>query len=671
MAIDTPPTVETVVVRSIRLPRPAGDAAFSIIRLDHAALQLSPRLDESLKSVPSFSLFRRTSSLAANPTTQGVSLRAIAGSGASRALVTLDGVPQNDPFGGWVIWSALPSDLIQGAEVVRGAGAGPYGAGALTGVVSLAEDDRVPGGVAADASYGSLGDVQGQAVASARFGPASLVISAAGESAHGFVPVRINPGAADRPLTLHDWSTSARLTDEIGPGVLAVRVAAFQEDRGAGLAGAGSRAQAQQVSAGYTRDPAAGNLGYQFQGWVTTSGLLNTSVSVAANRATATPSDDQYATPSIGYGFNGAVRRAARDYSWQFGADVRAADGQSEELFSYASGHFTRSRIAGGETVVGGVYLEGTRNFGPWLLTGGARIDGWGDLDTHRIERLLATDAITFDQHPGARGGTQPTARIGLRRDLGGGLYARTAAYVGFRPATLNELDRPFRVGSDLTESNPALKPEKLYGAEAGVGNDGAKGGWSVTGFANRLQDAIINATIAKGPTVDPFDPIGGTVAAGGTLYQRQNVDHVDALGLEGEAHRALTDSFEVRIAADYTDAEVNGGSAAPKQSGLRPAETPKFAATAGGDWRVLDRLTLSADARYESARFDDDQNTRRLAPGVTADLRAEVRVAASMVAYVAVNNLFDAAIQTGRTAANVVSYDAPRTVRVGLAWRR
>jgi hypothetical protein len=40
---------------------------------------------------------------------EGVSLRGIAGSAASRTLVTLDGAPLNDPFGGWVIFNAIPS----------------------------------------------------------------------------------------------------------------------------------------------------------------------------------------------------------------------------------------------------------------------------------------------------------------------------------------------------------------------------------------------------------------------------------------------------------------------------------------------------------------------------------------------------------------------------------
>src|SRR5580698_8354745 len=130
MLADLPDQHPPVVVRAARLPPLPGDAAFSIIRIEPRALISHERLDDALATAPGFSLYRRTSSLGANPTTQGVSLRGIAGSGASRALVTVDGVPQNDPFGGWVIWTGLPTEAISGATLVRGAGAGPYGAGA-------------------------------------------------------------------------------------------------------------------------------------------------------------------------------------------------------------------------------------------------------------------------------------------------------------------------------------------------------------------------------------------------------------------------------------------------------------------------------------------------------------------------------------------------------------
>ena len=110
---DPPPAVETVVVNAARLPTSLADAAFSIVNVDPNAVQTLPRLDRALETSPGLSLFRRGSSSGANPTTQGVSLRSIGPTAAGRALVTIDGVPQNDPFGNWVIWTAIPMEAIQ------------------------------------------------------------------------------------------------------------------------------------------------------------------------------------------------------------------------------------------------------------------------------------------------------------------------------------------------------------------------------------------------------------------------------------------------------------------------------------------------------------------------------------------------------------------------------
>src|SRR4051812_36762510 len=97
------PVAEQVLITA-RPPDPVGYPAFSATVLNEQQVQISPFLDEALRQVPGLSLFRRNSTLSANPTVQGVSLRSIGASGAGRALVTLDGVPQNDPFGSWVIW---------------------------------------------------------------------------------------------------------------------------------------------------------------------------------------------------------------------------------------------------------------------------------------------------------------------------------------------------------------------------------------------------------------------------------------------------------------------------------------------------------------------------------------------------------------------------------------
>jgi outer membrane receptor protein involved in Fe transport len=665
-----PAAVQTVIVTAARLPPSVSDAAFSVIRLDPVDVSDRIRLDDALSDVPGASLFRRTSSAGANPTTQGISLRSIGPSGAGRALVTLDGAPQNDPFGGWVIWTSLPPESIEGVSVVRGAGAGPYGAGALTGTVALDELSH-PGSVSADISGGELDSQRGAVATAQNVGPGELFLSASGEHSGGWIPVREGRGAADDHLTLQDWNVAARVQVPVGRALVALRAADYREDRDAGLVGAASTAKGQSASLTITEQPEQGSLGWRLQGWVHHSDLANSSVSVAPGRVSTTPANNEYSTPATGWGVNAAARGEHGMLAWEAGGDVRGVDGEEHEFFRFMGSAFTRNRVAGGRTMVAGGYVEGSWTSGPWLIAGGARLDGWWSLDGHRVETDRTTGAITFQDHPADRSGTVPSGRIAARRDLGGGLYLRAAGYSSFRPPTLNELYRPFRVGNDITESNAALKPERLYGGEAGIGGQEGRFSWSGTFFINHLDDAVTNVTVGAGPGIVPGFPGAGFIPAGGTLRQRQNAGEIRAEGVEAEADYALGDRVKLRAAADYTHAVVDGGAQAPQLTGLRPAEAPRMTATAGADWRVIDPVTLSAALRYESARYDDDQNTRRLAPFVGVDARAQVRLTRVTAVYLAVDNLFDEKIQTARTADNVVSYDAPRAVRIGLTLRR
>lgn len=664
MPVDQAPPSASQVVVTAELPPAAGDPAFSIVSVDPPVLRLSDRLDDALTSVPGFTLFRRTSSLGANPTTQGVSLRGIAGSGASRALVTLDGVPQNDPFGGWVIWTGLPPESIGSASVVRGAGSGAYGAGALTGVVALRSPASIDGGVAGSVEGGELGYERGAAIGEIDTGPASrLFLDASGERSDGWIPVRAGRGAVDRPLSLRDWSAGQRFVAELGDGVaLTERVAGYREDRGAGTLFAGSTAEGAQGSVTLVKPPSEGALGWRLQGWASGSNLVNTSASVAAGRNTATLADDQFATPAYGVGFNAALRRSEAAYSWELGLDARDFDGESRDAL-FNQGKPTGTRIGGGGEWIAGAYAEGSRNLGPLLFTGGVRLDGW---QTY-ASSLVQTGSSAIVQHPPDRSGVVPTGRLGLRRDFGNALYLRAAAYAGFRMVTLNELHRSFRVGNDVTEANAGLSPEKLYGAEAGVGGQGRLR-WDADVFFNRLSDAVTNVTIGKGP--GSF-PVAGFVPAGGTLFQRQNAGTVNARGVEGDASYALGERLDLTGAFAYTHARVDGGSAAPQLTGKRPAETPAVVATADANWQVAPHLTLSAELRYESSRFDDDQNTRLIQGGAGLDFRAEWRFTRDLAGFVAADNVTNANLQTGRSAVGVVTYAAPRMIRAGLTWRR
>ncbi len=383
---------------------------------------------------------------------------------------------------------------------------------------------------------------------------------------------------------------------------------------------------------------------------------------MSLNRQTATLADNQYATPAYGLGINAALRRTTSALTVEIGADARDFAGESRELL-YSQGVFSGTRKSGGGELVAGLYSEATLLARRWLVTAGARVDGWGDYDS----KLIQTGSTVLDQRPGDRGGAVPTGRLGVRRDLTQSLYFRSAVYSGFRPATLNELHRPFRVGNDVTLANAALTPERLYGAEVGAGGTGWAN-WDADIFYNQLANTVTNVTIAHGPGTFPS---AGFVAAGGTLYRRQNAGAVNAYGVEGDADRRFGRALRVSVAVTYTQARVDGGSAAPQLNGLRPAQTPETAATATAEWRPLERLGLFMQLRYEGRRYDDDQNTRPIAAGTGVNARVNVRFLNAVSFYLNAENLLNADIQTGRTAAGVVSYDAPRIVTLGLAYRR
>lgn len=665
----TPPTaLSEIVVTAARLPPAAADAAFSVVRIDEAVLSRSSRLDEALRSVPAVSLFRRTSSAAANPTTQGISLRAIAPSGAGRTLVMLDGVPLNDPFGGWVIWSQATPESLESLDVIRGAGSGPYGAGALTGTITLRERAK---GSALDVSASERGGLRAAGSASTRLGPLAVTLSGLREVSDGYVPVRgLAAGAADTPLDLDSRSAALRVDTALGQANLSVRAATWEEDRGSGLAGTRANASGHSLSATAAQAPTADGYGWRLQAWRIDSNLANSSASVSADRSTTTPANDQFKTPATGWGLNAALRRRMADFAggrleWELGADARFNDGETNELFSNPTGAgFTRIRRAGGETAVAGAYVDASWTAADWLVAGGLRVDRWENTGGFRQENTLATGAVLLNESDPDRSGEVVSARLAVRRDLGGGYAARAAAYSGFRPATLNELHRPFRVGNDITEANAALTPETLKGVETGLAFDRDGKRWGASVFWNQIEDAIVNVTLGSGPATFPR---AGFVPAGGVLRQRQNAGTIDAWGVELTGALDLSSAVALNAAASWTDAEIDGGSSAAQLTGLRPAQAPEWSATAGLDWRATDRLTLALAARYESSRFDDDLNSRVLDAAVTLDARAEWAFTPNATLWMAADNLFDEDVEVSETGTGVAGYGPRRTVSIGL----
>src|SRR5947208_282496 len=206
-----------ITVTATREPRPPSDvpAAVTIIRRREIERSPAKTLDELLLSVPSFGLFRRSSSLVADPTSQGLNLRGIGPSGVSRGLMLADGVPVNDPFGGWIYWSSLSRLGIEQIEIVPGGASALYGSSALGGAVQIVSRP-IANEVVAQAEGGAPGLVSFAGLAGQRWGNTAAALEGEFLSTDGyFIAPEAIRGAIDRHASANHGTVSGRV--ELAP----------------------------------------------------------------------------------------------------------------------------------------------------------------------------------------------------------------------------------------------------------------------------------------------------------------------------------------------------------------------------------------------------------------------------------------------------------------------
>jgi outer membrane receptor protein involved in Fe transport len=654
-----------IVVTGRGLEAAVGEAAYDVreIGRDRLEYSASNRLEDLLRDVPGFQQFRRSDARTANPTSQGATLRALGGNASSRALLVLDGVPQSDPFGGWISWPAYDPRRLGRIRVVRGGGAGANGPGALAGTIEL---ESALSGPAAGLAHGSRGSVDAFAGYGGRVGAGFASVSAAFARGDGFVPVVARQrGAADRASPYRQASLAARAVAPLtGAAELQANLSAFTDARERGTAFSGIETRGADAS---LRLVGQGRLPFAALGYVQVRDFANRFAAVAADRSVATQTLDQYSVPSTGLGARVEIRPVTGLLEVRLGADWRETVGRTQELFQFVAGSPTRGRVAGGRTRTLGAFAEAGWEQGPLTLTAGGRLDRWRIADGVLRERILATGATLTDLAFPDRSGWEPTARAGLAWRPAPALTLRAAAYLGWRAPTLNELYRPFRVGPDATSANAALAPERLEGAEAGFElRPGRAARIGITLFANRLTNAIANVTLGQGPGTFPGV---GFVAAGGQYRMRENVDAIASRGVEIDGS---VDVGRVRLAAGYSfaEAEVGAGGAALALDGLRPAQTPRHSFTASVSWQGPRGAYGSASARYVSSQYEDDLNRQPIPGALTIDALAAIPLTRGLAVEARAENLTDEEVVAGISGAGIVERAAPRTFWVGLAWR-
>lgn len=659
--------LQPVVVAATRAPQFASEVPIPVTVFTAEQIRSSPALtiDSVLRESAAFSLFRRSSSLSANPTAQGVSLRGIGPSGASRTLVLLDGIPLNDPFGGWVNWSKVPRSGVDRAEIVRGGGSSSWGSSALGGTIALYSStlrDERRGGWAEAGSFGTA-RLSGEAVV---VGSQSVSrFDASVFRTDGFQPViPSRRGSVDRALSSEHQTAQFVTRRTLTPDLEAsLTLRGFNEERDNGTVLQNNTSREGLIGLGVERRSPHG-WQWALHSYAQVQRFSSFFSSVAGDRASETPASDQYSVPATAAGFSltGAAPRSEHS-SLSWGLDFRHVDGETRERFLYSGNRFTRERRAGGEQQFSGVFAAYDRRVWPgWTVSAAARADRWENRDGRRREWDTITGSPTRSDTFPSNDDVEFSPRVGLHGPLGPRLRGRIAAYRAFRVPTLNEYYRPFRVGNVNTEANAALQPETLDGVEAGLeGNTGSLR-WQLTGFQASLSDAVANTTVDRsGPVVQ---------------RQRRNLDEVRIRGLEAGLSWPLSPQW--RLVSDYllSQSEIREASQQRGLEGLRLAQAPRHTVTAGVTFVSTSSpdqpgtVEVDARGRYVSDQYEDDENTLVLADAITVDVQVQYRLTETVTLFAILENATDTAVETSRSADGLVTYDAPRRWRLGARAR-
>ncbi len=644
------PLLDPVVVTPSSVLEDPARLPYSTIRFDSTAIREAPTftVDDFLRVVPGFSLFRRTSSLVANPTTQGVSLRGIGPSGASRTLVLYDGVPLNDAFGGWVTWSRIDLEDLAAIEVVEGGGSALWGNGALGGVIQLLPRDpmetvRVVGG-----SIGTLGTRQAHFAVTERVGDWGFGLSGRAFQTDGYIRVaEAQRGPVDVPAN----SANERLEGSIGwqpqeHFLLVARGGWFSERRNNGtpLTTNSTDSWWARVAATVT-NPDGAEL--KLTGYTDRTVYAQTFSSVNPTRQQETLVVDQFDVPSRVWG--GGVRaRIPIGDTLQFGTgiDVRWINGLTQEWVVAAND----LRRGGGEQWLGGAYGEIAYEPEDWLtLTAGLRGDVW-----FSREGFQKNPNQPERQFPN-RDESLLSPRAGAVVSLGDGFSWRGSVYQGFRAPTLNELYRPFRVGSDETLANPELSPEEIIGAETAL--TWLSGEWqaSVTAFWNQLRNPIANVTIGNTP-------------AGGDLRQRRNLGRAEIKGLEfGLSGPLVLPDLSWDLRYLLNDARITVADADPALEGKRLAQVPMHSVSGTLAWQATREISLQLQSRYLGPQYEDDLNTRQLGGYTLFNFYAQWQPNPHLRFYAGIENMFDRTFVDTITGNGLVLQGTPRMVSTGV----
>jgi len=638
-----PAASDVITVTATRTATRLADTPSSVVVVskEELATTAAVTVDDALRQVPGFTLFRRSGSRTANPTSQGVSLRGIGASGASRALVLDDGIPLNDPFGGWIYWGRVPRASLERVEVLRGGASDLYGSAAMGGVIQFVRRDPSHRAVVVDASGGSERTGTMSLFAAEQLGTWRGSVAADLFSTQGYVPVEPSQrGAIDVRAGGRHRAVDGRLERVFGEGArLFLRAAHFDESRHNGTPLQTNDTAIRQLAAGADLSLLGGTLGAR--GYFTDESYAQTFSAIAANRASERLTVDQR-VPSRGAGGNVQwTRTIGMHQALLVGGELGDTSGRSDET-SFAVNGLRSFGSAGGVHHSAALFAEDLIAATPRLgITAGLRFDRWNNVGGFRNAVRLRP-----------RSDSAWSPRLSLLYRANDGLSLTAAAYRSFRAPVLNELYRSFRVGNVLTQANESLGPERLSAVELGgrLESRQHRASLRATLFSMTTADTIANVTLSTTPAL--------------ITRQRQNLGGSRSRGLELEGELRPAPAWRLSAGYLFSEAVVTGGTLAGKQL----PQVPRQQGTLQASWSPP-QLTVAVQTRWSGRQYDDDLNQLPLRGYFAADLFASHALTPLLALTFAAENLFDRRIETGATP--VITLATPRTVRIGFRFER
>jgi outer membrane receptor protein involved in Fe transport len=662
--------LQEVTVTASRTEQRLGDVPASVSVLRSEEIRQSPAVvaDDVLRQIPTFSLFRRSSSLSSNPTTQGVSLRGVGPSGVSRTLVLLDGIPFNDPFGGWVYWTRVPLESVDSVEVVDGSSSSLYGNYAMGGVINIVTSHPARRTLELKPQYGSRNSPKLDFLGSDVWRNVGVVVDGSVFDTDGYPTVAASErGRIDNNATVNFRNVNAKLDyNPTGALNVFVRTGYFREIRDNGKF---STIDGTEESNDTTWKSASGGVRMHLPDHSDLQARVFTDFETFHSNFLAVPTANpprsigrmtlNQSVPITGVGGMVEWTRALGTRSYlTAGTDARWVDGDSDEdaLDAVTGTKVTLRRVSGGTQRLVGAFVQDLLTPLPKLeVTLSARVDHWRNYNAHNLETTVATGLPTANNRllPD-RDDTVGSPRAGVLYHFTDRVTAWGDVGAGFRAPTLNELYRQFRVGTVLTLPNAGLGPERLVGGEAGINVAPARNvTWRTTWFDNRFTNPVSNVTLST---------VGGQITR-----QRQNLGSTRIQGVQSDVEYRAGSWWRVSGGYLYDQADVREFPADPTLVGNLLPQVPRHRGTVQIAYTNPRYATVAVQSLFAGRQFDDDQNKLPL-PGYTVtDFLATRALTRNFDVYFGVQNVFDRVVivGTGPTAIG-----APRLVNGGVRVR-